>query len=147
MKTILLAILMIVCLGATGQTVTDSTISEKKISYFVTCRFTKTTVNDSSYYSCIIQYEDGRYPALHDISFLTLYSQNEVDSLIINLNILKPKVGGSVVYLISTSRYTVAASNTNKFIMLENERGQYTNITVAQADKLIAWLKTVKFSK
>jgi hypothetical protein len=143
MKTTLVILMLAIATACAAQKV-DSTISSKKIG-LLSCEYEKTTENSIASYRVVISFQDGRYPALGLWEVITLSSQASVDSLITDLASAKLQMGNKVTWSKEAPEYSLTVNTGAKMVTIANKSGAFTNVTSAQADKFIAWLKSIKF--
>lgn len=143
MKHLIVFLLLTSTLSLAAQR-TDSIISKKKIGLIET-EFVKVKEKDSIHYYVSLKFADGRYPALREMESVFLFEQVAIDTLILNLQKAKIQTGGTVTWSIETADYLLMVTEKQKWIALFNPKGAFTNLTLAQTDKLIAWLQTIKF--
>lgn len=142
MKKILILLMLPALLSA--QKI-DSTISKLKCGK-MTWEFTKVKeAGKPDFYYVYCSYQNMEYQSITDLASIFIARQHDVDSLASDLTGALKLLDQKQKARYERDKYTISVGVFGGSLLIYDKDSKYTTLTKPQAEKLIAWLKTVKF--
>lgn len=123
----------------------DSTISKLKVGK-MDWKFAKIRqAGKADYYYLSCTFQNMEYQAITDIGNIFISDQKAVDTLISDLSGAIKLLNEKQKARYDRKGYSISVGSLGKNVVIYDSESKFTTLMIMSAEKLIAWLRTIKF--